>query len=930
MSVQNELPRGTVTFLFTDIQGSTNLWQQDQAGMAAAVNEHLAILEEAVSANRGRRFKTIGDAIQVAFPTAPDAVRAAVAAQRALVAKDWGSLGPLRVRMALHTDEAEPDGEDYPQVPGLNLLARIGAAGHGQQILLSAATQELVRGDVPDQGRLIDLGDHRFRGFPHLERVYQLAVPGLPVDFPRLTMLPPDWPAPSTELIGRENAVEEVRDLLQSERLVTLFGAPGVGKSRLALEAAEGLAEEFPDGVFLVELVSIPDPDLVPAEIARRLGVAEDASRTPQEALIDHLKRRSVLLVLDNFEHVLPAVKAVDELLETCRNIRVLVTSRVVLNIIDRGEYRYTVEPLAIPELTDLPATEVFADIPSVALFLAEVRRAKPSFRLMAEHAEAIATICSQLDGLPLAIKLAAPWISMYEPHVLAKKLERQLPMLEEGGPDLDPRHRTMRGAVAWSYNLLAPDQQAMFRLVSVFRGPFSERTAEKIFQANPELRRARVDRGLKALVDRSLIRAMADQAEPRFSLLAVIREYGEELRAKANFRRERNDAGKLCRIWYQSQAQRASQARGAERGRLVDLLETEIQTILWVLETYSEQEDFSKLLELSMNLRPLWDRHRHAEEGIRWLVLGASNALETPPHLRADALRSAGNLALSRGDHVRAETLHEQALDLFRELEDKSCTAGQLRRLGDVAQLRGQFQRAEYFHQMCLTSARELGLRGLEADCLGGLGNAANKMRDYARAKSLYEESLQLSRELGDDSGVATVLSNLGIIAMELGEYDRAEQLLHEALPLHRHTGSSWNEANTLGLLGGLALDRGNLQEAEAHYLQALALSRRIEARDVEADQLGYLGNLAYRQGDNERAKLLLEQSLSWARELQDHQRTAKLLDDLAKVSRCVGREQEAVHWEREARKTRQRLEQDAPNVTPSWDTSESGVTPA
>jgi class 3 adenylate cyclase len=469
-----EWPRGTVTFLFTDIEGSTERWERERQAMAAAVGRHIAVLEVAIQEHGGVHFKTVGDAVQAAFPTAPQALAAAVQGQRALLAEDWDSIGGIRVRMALHAGEAEPDARgDYLTAP-LNRLSRLLATGHGGQILLTQTVQQLSRGALPSSAELKDLGEHRLRDLLEPERVYQLLHPGFPVEFPPLKSLelrPNNLPLQPTLFLGREREMTQVVDLLRRPevRLLTLTGPGGTGKTRLALQASAELLDDFSDGVFFVSLASFTDPALVPSAIATALGVREEGERSLGSRLQDFLSKKQLLLVLDNMEHLTGATPIIGTLLAESADLTVVVTSRTPLHL--RAEHEYPVPPLALPRRKPPPSLEQLSQYEAVRLFIERAKSVKPEFIVNNENAPAVAEICWRLDGLPLAIELAAARVRMLPPQALLGRLEHRLPLLTGGARDAPQRQRTLRDTIAWSYDLLAPDEQTLFRQLAVFTG---------------------------------------------------------------------------------------------------------------------------------------------------------------------------------------------------------------------------------------------------------------------------------------------------------------------------------------------------------------------------------------------------------------------------------------------------------------------------
>ena len=475
-----DLPTGTVTFLFTDIEGSTGLLQDlGRDEFVRLLDRHAEILRTAVAEQGGVEIGTEGDSFFVAFPTASGALRAAVAAQRALAAHPWSDGNPIRVRMGLHTGEGVPGGDNYVGID-VNRAARIAAAGHGGQIVISEATRVLVAGDVPDGVTFRDLGLHDLKGLEHPERLHDLVIDGLSADFPALrtrgaqrTNLRPR----RTSFVGRTRAMDDIERLLRETRLLTLTGPGGTGKTRLALEIASRQLDRFPDGVFFVDLSPLTDPTLVISEIAGVLKVREAPDLDLAGSLRRHLADLDVMLVLDNFEQLVDGSSAIGDLLDAAPGLTVLATSRIALRL--SGEHEYQVAPLELParerrgDAAQLVASE------SVRLFVDRATSVRPDFTLTDANASAVAEIVERLDGLPLALELAASRLRVLDPTTLAERLEHRLSMLRGGDRDLPERHRTLDGTIRWSYEMLEPDEQRLFARLSVFAGGWTLDAAE-------------------------------------------------------------------------------------------------------------------------------------------------------------------------------------------------------------------------------------------------------------------------------------------------------------------------------------------------------------------------------------------------------------------------------------------------------------------
>src|SRR5215212_250291 len=525
-------PTGTVTFLFTDVEGSTKLWERHTEEMRTALARHDEILRRAIEVHGGHVFKTVGDAFCATFSTAFDALESALAAQRALLSEPWQTeIGALRVRMALHTGTAEERGGDYFG-PAVNRVARLLSAGHGGQVLLSSSTQELVRDHLPTGTWLRDLGERRLKDLSRAERIFQLTAPGLQSQFPPLRTLesyPNNLPAQPTPLIGREREVEEIRERLRSTevRLLTLTGPGGTGKTRVGVQAAAELLEDFEDGVFFVALAAIANPALVAPTIARTLGLTESGAQPPEELLKGFLRDRQTLLVLDNFEQVLESAPLLDELLSSAPGLTILATSRAPLKLY--GEHEFPVPPLSLPDPGSLPPVEHLIQYEAVKLFVDRAKAVRPDFSVTEENASAMAEICARLDGLPLAIELAAARIKLLPPQALLSRLGNRLKLLTGGARNLPERQRTLRSAIEWSYELLDEGEKLLFGRLGVFSGGAALEAIEAVCDAQGDIRVDVFD-GVSSLLDESLLRQEEGlDGEPRFTMLETIHEYASE-----------------------------------------------------------------------------------------------------------------------------------------------------------------------------------------------------------------------------------------------------------------------------------------------------------------------------------------------------------------------------------------------------------------
>ncbi|MFI5340262.1 MAG: tetratricopeptide repeat protein [Candidatus Methylomirabilales bacterium] len=861
-------PAGTVTFLFSDIEGSTRLLQELGDRYADVLMEQRRLLRSAFKQRGGREIDTAGDAFFVVFDRARDAVAAAVAAQRSLAEYPWPKGEAVRVRMGLHTGEPTFSAGSYIGLD-VHRAARICAAGHGSQILLSQGTCELIQHSLPEGASLRDLGRHQLKDLQHAERLFQVIVPGLPSEFPplRTRMGPPNnLPAQPNELIGRDEEVETVRQLLLRERVraVTLTGAGGTGKTRLALQIASNLTNEFPDGVYFVTLASISDPNLLASSIAVALGIRENAARPVLESVMEALQHKHMLLVLDNFEQIVAAATVVVDLLATCPGLKVLVTSRIVLHL--SGEHEYQVPPLKLPEIGRLPGTESLERYSAIALFLERARAVKPGFTLSNENAPAVAGICAHLDGLPLAIELAAARIKLLSPQAMLDRLGSRLDFLKGGARDLPARHQTLRQAIAWSYDLLTEDEKGFFRRLAVFTRGCTLEAVEAVCGADGGLGMDALD-GVATLVDKSLLRQEEGPGEePRFVMLETIRDYGlESLKAAADWEfARRAHAAYFLALAEQAEAE----LTGPRQSLWLDRLEREHDNLRAALSWAEEQGETEIVLRLGGALWRFWLVRGHMREGRQRLErLLALPGAEARTSARAKGLHGLGTIVLEISDFAQARPFLDESLSTWRELGDKKGTAAALNTLGWLASQIGDLATARSLSEEALWRNRELGEKRGIAVALNNLGAVALHQSEYAAAISLYEESLALRREIGDRRGFAYVQVWLAWVHVQRGDYARATSILEGALAVLRELNDKQIISWALAHQGLLAYDLGENDRAQVLLEESLALGREVGNKLIIAYVLSYLGAVLHGQGNVVLAKTLLEEGVSLSR---------------------------------------------------------------
>ncbi len=893
----SKLPSGTVTFLFTDIEGSTQWWELHPEWMTHAFTRQESILREAAAAHNGYVYKMIGDAFQIAFDTALDALNAAVSAQRQLQNESWGEFGPLRVRMALHTGVTEEREDDYVG-PILNRLGRLLSVSHGGQILLTQATHELISDWLPVEVGLHDLGQHRLKDLVRPEHIYEVTGSGLPSNFPAIKTLDAfqhNLPLQLTSFIGREKEILQVKRLLLGDRFVTLTGPGGTGKTRLALQVGAELLELFPDGVWLVELASLADPLLVPHTIAATLDVRESSGRPVNTVLIDYLHSKEMLLILDNCEHILSATaQIVTALLQACPNLCVIATSREALDI--PGEMTFRVPSLSVPDARHTPPIETLTQYESIRLFVERAEVIQPNFELTTANASSVAQICQRLDGIPLAIELAVARVKMMPVEQVITRLDNRFRLLTGGSRTALPRHQTLQALIDWSYDLLSEAERALLQRLSVFAGGWTLEAAEMIC-AGSKINRDDVLDLLSQLVNKSLVIPDSDLGiEGRYHLLETIRQYARERLLEAS-------GGEKIRHrhldYYQKLAEQAEpEIRGPGQVAWLDRLEKEVDNLRAALE-WALEVNIEASLQLASSLLWFWHIRSRKSEGIDWLDRALSAEQKDTPLslkrmlLRGKALNVIGSLLVMHGNPERGEAFSKESLSLHQALgpAGRQGVAHAFWNLAQGSSHRENIDEAQKFSEKGLALYRELNDKFGIAQCLDNLGSHRLMKGEYQQAKLIWEEDLALRKELGDKDGIAWVLTCLGELAFWQGDHEQARTLYAESQSVFREVGNEWAISMTISGIGSTVLAQGNFEQAAKLYEEALAFGRDMGDLNAIASRRYDLARVAWSRGDYEVAARFYEETLSFIRrESNNRGAVAGTLYDLGEVAWAQG----------------------------------------
>jgi predicted ATPase/class 3 adenylate cyclase len=883
-----ERPAGTVTFLFTDVEESTRLLQAYEQEYPAILVDQRRIVREAVEQYHGQVVDAHGDSVFVVFPRAKDALASAIAAQRALRAHPWPGGQDVRIRMGLHTGEPVSTEGGYVGMD-VHRAARICAAGFGGQVILSEATRSLIEDDLPGGATLVDLGEHRLKDLIHPLRLYQVVAAGLLSQFPplrSLATLPNNLPVQLTSFVGREREMAEVKRLFGSTRLLTLTGPGGCGKTRLALQVAADVLEDYPDGVWLVELAALSDAALIPQTIATSLGIREQAGRAVVATVADYLQSKDLLLVLDNCEHLVAGcAEVIETLLRSCPTLHLLTTSREPVGV--AGEMIWSVPPLTPPSVNRGRDLAAVRESEAVRLFTERAQGVARKFALTPENAGHVAQICLRLDGFPLAIELAAARVKVLSVEEIAARLDDRFRLLTGGSRTALPRHQTLRATMDWSHDLLSPAERVLFRRLSVFAGGFTLPVGEAVC-AGEGIDRAEVLDLLTRLVDRSLVAADLRGEAARYRLLETVRQYalGKLLESgEAPITRARH------RDWFMARTEEAeAEMHGPQQRTWFDLLEVEHDNLRAAMEwSRSESAGAQQALRLAGNLWWFWFVRGYLTEGREQLETAlASDDVRSAP--RARALVGAGSLAAVQGDYRHGVPLAEEGVRILRELGDDRNLAFALVVVGFIARQQGEHERAAMLCTDGVALARQVGLGWVLGLGLYLLGEVALFRGDHQRARTILEESLAVYRQEGDIRGIALAQLGRALVARQQGDYDLGAQLCRDSLAIFLELNDTWGLAQAMRTQALVVHAGGDYARAEDAYSQSLTLYRQLGDRWGAASSMRSLALMAHRRGDLDRARQLCEESLSMFRDLGDRRGTADTVQTLGVVARAQG----------------------------------------
>ena len=857
-----DLPTGTVTFLFTDIEGSTKLSQEYADDLSVLLTRHREILNQTIEAHHGFIFQVVGDSFSVAFDTARNAVSAASEVQRLLHNEAWSPV-PIKVRMGIHTgvaqlaDDALIEGP-YSGYATLALTQRIMSAAHGGQILISQVTRDLVLEQLPSEITLLDMGEHRLKDLLHLIHLYQVTLADLPANFPPLKTLesfPNNLPVQLTSFIGREREIDEAKQLLSNTRLLTLIGPGGTGKTRLALRVAEDLLPSFTDGVWIVELAPLADVSLIPQTIAAIFGLRELPNMPLLGIVMDYLRAKELLLILDNCEHLIDAsAQLSDKLLRNCPRLKIIASSREALGI--AGETVYRVPSLSLPDPAQVTRESVM-ESESARLFVERATATQSKFDLTDQNASHVVQICYRLDGIPLALELASARVAVFSPEEIAARLGDRFKLLTGGSRTALPRQQTLRALIDWSYDLLSEEEQTLLRQLSVFAGGWTFEAAEAVCSNLDVLNL------LTQLVNKSLVMAAEQENSTRYHLLETIRQYARDKLLEAGESEQVRNQHLDFFLKFAEEAE--TYMNGPQEMEWRTLLDTEYDNLRTALE-WGMENDVVKVLRLGGALHLFWERHGYEVEGRRLMNEVLTRAKTFPPEegaatrkrilYQAKALNAIGFLGFGQGDNLGSMKAFEESASLLRQIGEKRMLA------------------------------QALAYIGMTRAFLG----------DREAAYAAVEEAIDLAREVGDKVTLGIALTNMaGVMAMTQADLEKMRSYAEEGIQLLKETMSRWQTAMTLFGFALFTAMQGNYAEARSQFEACVPLFIELRDRHRLAMVRSELAHLERRQGHFAQAKPLYRETIQEWQKIGHRAAIAHELECFAFIAKAQEEDQRA-----------------------------------
>ncbi|MCY7362636.1 MAG: tetratricopeptide repeat protein [Ignavibacteria bacterium] len=873
-------PSGNVTFLFTDIEGSTRLSQEFPETIHIALEKHHSILNEAVESWNGYVFEIVGDAFCCAFEKAEDAVKAAVEIQKKLSIEKWEDV-IVKIRIGIHSGKAEWTGERYSGYITLARTARLMSAANGEQIIISKDTFEISKDNISSQISFRDLGERRLKDVVHPIRLYQVSGQGLREDFPPLKTIdarPNNLPVQLTKFIGREKEMKEIKNLLSRSTLVTLLGSGGSGKTRLVLEVAEDVIDDFTNGVWFIELASITDPAFIIPEIASVFNLNSDGKKDLYEILKNYLREKEILLVLDNCEHLIhDCAKITEQLLGTCSKLKILASSRESLHIF--GEATYSVPSLSMPDLKIKYTAETLSQYESVKLFIDRAISVNPDFKVTNSNAPALAQLCSELDGIPLAIELASARIRVLPVEKILERLNDRFKLLTGGKRNTLPRHQTLRALIDWSYDLLSDNEKLLLCRLSIFNGGWTLEAAENVC-SDESLDEFEILDLLSNLLDKSLVKAYDTDFELRYTMLETIRKYGEE---------KLNESDEVIKVqekyynyFYKFAVDSEHKLTGSLQKEYLLKMNSDYENMREVLNR-SLQDNSESTLKISVALGKYWELRSYFSEGLNFLQKGLEINNKIDNLLKAKVYYWTGFYFTFQGKYIESKKYLEESLEMFVESESKEGKALTLMSLAAIAMFEGDYEKMESITNESLNISIEINNKSFIAANLRAIAVSLMHQGNHDESGKRYEESLSIYRELGDQVQLAKIIGNFGALEYLKGNYEKAISYMEESLELRYELGDRHGIGISLNNLGTVYSMQYAFDKAEKVLNESLEIFKELGDRRIYVNPMNTLGNIANERKEYSKAISIFKETVAVSNEVGEKFYFAKGIEGLA-----------------------------------------------
>ena len=873
-------PTGTVTFLFTDIEGSTKLSQDFPDTYHDLLERHNEILQNAVESVNGFVFKTVGDAFCCAFQKTEDAIRAAVQAQKKFNSENRDDTF-IKVRMGIHKGNAEWVGNDYMGYITLARTSRIMSAANGSQVLISDDAYESVKEFIEMEISFRDLGERRLKDLIQPMKLYQILSDGILSEFPPLQTLdarPNNLPVQLTSFIGREKEMADIKKILKDSRLVTLLGSGGSGKTSLAMHVGADVIDSFAGGVFISEFANVSDPSLIRQTLMNTLGINEAKGQSPDKTLTEYIKDREMLLIFDNCEHLIHDCASLAEmLLSSCPDLKIIATSREAFN--SSGEKTYRVPSLSHPDPNIDYTPEKLNQYESVRLFIERALVLNQNFMVTNENAPALAQICFQLDGIPLAIELAAARIKVLSVEGINERLNDRFKLLTGGKRTALPRQQTLKAMIDWSYNLLSEKEKILFQRLTIFTGGWTMESAEEICSDEMIDEYEFLDL-MENLSDKSLIKVVEKTDGFRYTMLETIKKYGDELLSGSG---KKSELMEKHFMYFKRFADKSDERlTGSNQKEWVKRFDSEIgnlrDSLNWSLKNKPESA-----LMMSVNMTKFWEIRSYFSEALEFLRKSSEQADTSDSLLKANALHSQGLFNIYQGNYSDSKKLLEKCLKIFRELNNKDGEAKTLLAIGTIALFESDYEKLNILSEESLKLSEEIKNKSYSARIIQNLAVSLMQKGEFDSARDKFNESLSFYRELNDTVQIAKIIGNIGVLEFWLRNFDKARIAYEESLQVRIEMGDRHGTAIALTNLGAVAISIKEYEEAERLIGESLQIIRELGDKRIIVTTLTNLGMTAFYRRDFSKAVKLFRESAIIANELRDLYSLAKGIEGFA-----------------------------------------------